>query len=335
MVENVLNARVQHAVIGTGDGDTSTDSTPKKGEIVFNSTLDNFRVGNGTDAYSLLSDIVKKYNLTLNGTIEGDTGGTSLGTLYAPTSNGNDGQVLKANGSGAPTWNTLNLGDLNGWPIITAQDYGKILIVTQQGNLEWTSYYNYSFAINNNVDPVNRITITKSAGGQSVSTYLLPKLYYKNSATDSGTGTATDIRLYAGDNITLTNVDESVTPGESVRSGVKIDANVTTIPKATTASLGGIKLKSNTTIPSVNSPISSGNAYPIQLTSEGVAGVVFSTTELVSILNQLVDEARNNPSLRTQLASFFTGLTNITEQVFKDAMGAAFNTILSWYRTQS
>lgn len=243
----------------------------------------------------------KTYKLTLNGTTNGDgNNGEDLGTLYAPTSKGTSGQYLKSTGNGAPAWSSLpeyNLGILAGTSV-----------------------------------PVNTIQLTKWQDTTNLGTWnVKPKLYYKNNSSDSGIGNSVDIRLYAGDNITFTAINETVAEGEAARSGVKIDANVTTIPKATTASLGGIKLKSSTTISSVNNPIS-GNAYPIQLTSDGVAGVVFSisTTELVEVLNQLVNEARNDQSLRIQLASFFVGLTNITEQTFKNAMGTAFNTILRW-----
>jgi len=60
------------------------------------------------------------YKLTLNGTTNGASGGTSLGSFYAPTSVGTDGYVLKSSGSGAPSWvaqSTLSVGDsakLNG-----------------------------------------------------------------------------------------------------------------------------------------------------------------------------------------------------------------------------
>lgn len=60
------------------------------------------------------------YKLTLNGTTNGASDGTSLGSFYAPTAVGTDGYVLKSSGSGAPSWvaqSTLSVGDstkLNG-----------------------------------------------------------------------------------------------------------------------------------------------------------------------------------------------------------------------------
>lgn len=45
------------------------------------------------------------YQLTVNGTAAGDTtSGTNLGSVYAPTSAGTEGQMLIANASGIPTW---------------------------------------------------------------------------------------------------------------------------------------------------------------------------------------------------------------------------------------
>lgn len=45
-----------------------------------------------------------KYALTLNGTSKGTTGGTDLGTFYAPTTAGTADYYLKSSGSGAPVW---------------------------------------------------------------------------------------------------------------------------------------------------------------------------------------------------------------------------------------
>lgn len=53
------------------------------------------------------SDSNNTYKLTLNGTTNGASGGTSLGTLYAPTTAGSQYQILQSNGSGAPSWVTL------------------------------------------------------------------------------------------------------------------------------------------------------------------------------------------------------------------------------------
>lgn len=53
------------------------------------------------------------YKLTLNGTTNGASGGTSIGSFYAPTAVGTDGYVLKSSGSGAPSWvaqSTLSVG---------------------------------------------------------------------------------------------------------------------------------------------------------------------------------------------------------------------------------
>lgn len=68
------------------------------------------------------TDTNTTYKLSLNGTVNGDNAGTSLGTLYAPTGGGTAGQVLLAGGNNtAPSWtnslyvssgNTFVAGDL-------------------------------------------------------------------------------------------------------------------------------------------------------------------------------------------------------------------------------
>lgn len=50
-----------------------------------------------------------QYYMTLNGSVTGTSGGTNLGTIYAPTAVGTSGQYLKSNGSGAPTWATITI----------------------------------------------------------------------------------------------------------------------------------------------------------------------------------------------------------------------------------
>ena len=51
--------------------------------------------------------------MSVNGNTSGDsTNGTSLGTIYAPTTVGTSGNVLKSSGSGAPSWGTLSPSDV-------------------------------------------------------------------------------------------------------------------------------------------------------------------------------------------------------------------------------
>lgn len=71
------------------------------------------------------------YQLTLNGTTNGDsTGGVDLGTLYAPTGAGTSGYILKSNGSGAPSWDTL----IN---IIGSKTEHYVLAGNSSGNVSW------------------------------------------------------------------------------------------------------------------------------------------------------------------------------------------------------
>ena len=106
MVENELNARLQHAVIN--EGDTTTNSKPKKGEIIFNSNLNNFRVGtDGNTPYSQLDNFIKTIAAAAGSDI-GDVGTPSVTISTSgdtttfifhelkgePGANGQDGQDL-------------------------------------------------------------------------------------------------------------------------------------------------------------------------------------------------------------------------------------------------
>lgn len=157
------------------------------------------------------------YKLTLNGTTKGDgDNGEDLGTLYAPTEIGTSGQYLRSTGNGAPAWSSLPEYRL------------RILGGTSA--------------------PVNRIQLYKLQGTSTLGTWSVdPKLYYKTNSSASGVGTTTDIRLYAGDNITLERVNETVTSDEEPRSGVKISANVPSadIPIASTGNPGKLKVSAD------------------------------------------------------------------------------------------
>lgn len=54
-IENRLNVRLQHAVIGDG---TTISSVPERGEVVFNSKLDNCKVGKGNLTYTQLPFLI-------------------------------------------------------------------------------------------------------------------------------------------------------------------------------------------------------------------------------------------------------------------------------------
>lgn len=74
MAENILNARLQHAVIG--EGSTTTSSIPKTGEIIFNSKLNNCKVGDGYHNYTALPFLIPEHKVlykipTTTNTLEG------------------------------------------------------------------------------------------------------------------------------------------------------------------------------------------------------------------------------------------------------------------------
>ena len=59
-IENNLKARLQHAVEYTENTVQypSDNSVPLKGEVIFSSGLDNFKVGDGQTLYSALTDFL-------------------------------------------------------------------------------------------------------------------------------------------------------------------------------------------------------------------------------------------------------------------------------------
>ena len=64
----------------------------------------------------LPTDADTKYKLSVNGTLNGDSTGTDLGSIYAPSTAGTSGQFLKSNGNGAPVWGdkpNYNYGEIN------------------------------------------------------------------------------------------------------------------------------------------------------------------------------------------------------------------------------
>lgn len=115
MGQNTLNIRLKPAI-----ENTSSTKVPLDGEIVFvkdasNTANNNIRIGNGSDAITSLSNFLTlssgggaTYQTTFNGDPYGDSGGTSLGSWYAPTASGTSGNMLKSNGNNsAPTWDSL------------------------------------------------------------------------------------------------------------------------------------------------------------------------------------------------------------------------------------
>ena len=98
------------------------------------------------------------YKLTLNGTTKG-SGSTNLGSIYAPTSAGTNGQYLKSNGTGAPTWVDLpdfscimigtpeNPNMLNNENVVTINNSLEI-----GGTLYLTNDYNNWVSISTEVD---------------------------------------------------------------------------------------------------------------------------------------------------------------------------------------
>ena len=69
-----------------------------------------FTIGKSVPSNAVFTDNNTKYKLTVNGSTNGDSGGTDLGTIYAPSGAGSSGQFLKSTGS-TPTWETVNINN--------------------------------------------------------------------------------------------------------------------------------------------------------------------------------------------------------------------------------
>lgn len=80
------------------------------------------------------------YKLTLNNTTNGASGGTSLGSFYAPTAGGASNKVLIGNGTtSAPTWSGFTLTGTAS----TAYDLATISSNASNGNTAYTNLSNY------------------------------------------------------------------------------------------------------------------------------------------------------------------------------------------------
>lgn len=131
MADNTLKARFKHAVLG---GTITTSSTPKKGEIIFNSTLTNFRVGNGSKAYSSLSDFLSWGNITGKPTTLSGYGITDAYIL--------NGTITLGSGEISPITG-INIGSTSYSPdegVITLPEYptvhnGSFTIKSKVGNV--------------------------------------------------------------------------------------------------------------------------------------------------------------------------------------------------------
>lgn len=145
MIENELNARLQHAVIG--EGSTATSSVPKKGEMIFNQTLTNFRVGDGINNYNSLSDFATTYKFKLNDnwttgsdTTNGldlsalGTGASATSGIFAPITGGTSAnQLLISQGSGSPFSATAPV-----WTNFTLPSSGTTKTLNYVGGTGWT-----------------------------------------------------------------------------------------------------------------------------------------------------------------------------------------------------
>lgn len=138
-----IKAKITHQTLGLYAGNTggtanASVSNPYILLVGGGSNKGNVRIsGSGSVSVASASGTITitgtdtKYKLSINGTVNGDSAGTSLGTVYAPTSAGTSGQILIANASGVPTWSDQsNISELG---TITVGTWNANVIGVQYG----------------------------------------------------------------------------------------------------------------------------------------------------------------------------------------------------------
>lgn len=101
MATNTLKTRIQHKNGLPAEWEQATNFVPLKGELIIynDATAPKIKIGDGSTLVGNLPFVGA--SITMNGAV------ASSPSFYAPTSAGTSGQVLKSNGSGAPSWITL------------------------------------------------------------------------------------------------------------------------------------------------------------------------------------------------------------------------------------
>ena len=101
MATNTLKTRIKHKNGSPSDWSQATNFVPLKGELIIynDATAPKIKVGDGSTLVENLPFVGA--SITMNGAI------ASSPSFYAPTGAGTAGQVLKSNGSGAPSWTGL------------------------------------------------------------------------------------------------------------------------------------------------------------------------------------------------------------------------------------
>ena len=115
-----VNTQITNAISGKQDSITVTANSSYRRFPLWNAN-GQITAYTGNDVYTVSQTI----NGSSNAGILRNNSSTALPTIYAPTSAGTSGNILKSNGSGAPSWVTpssLGLVSGNGVTTITVMD---------------------------------------------------------------------------------------------------------------------------------------------------------------------------------------------------------------------
>lgn len=150
--------------------------------------ISKIKVGNTIyDIKAATSGSDTTYKLSLNGTVNGDsTNGTSLGTIFAPTTAGTSGQILTSNGSGAPVWSQAPSSGMSSQDVLNAiynELYGS---TTKPSGASTVTTENLSTTLSGYLQAS---AISDWAKASTKPSYTYPEIGYTVNATSSAGGT--------------------------------------------------------------------------------------------------------------------------------------------------
>ena len=301
MIQNELDIRLKPAIEST-----SSTKVPLDGEVVFvkdtnNTANNNIRIGNGEDAIASLSNFLTlssgggaTYQTTLNGTLYGDSGGTPLGSWYAPTTAGSQYALLTSSGSGAPSWTlpTLASGQTTGLLKYTSgsgwllHNFPTFYATNSVGTSSWaTDLQDITFTSGTGINlgiATGNLTInvvgaprnTNGIGGINVGTEVNPSTiteatsgaYY---AVQTNSSNKAFVRVPSSGS--FPNIGQGLYLNTSTNT---LQLNLPVYPLGyATSDLGGIRTVGGIVSSGGYDVASSGTYYPVQTDNSGVAMV--------------------------------------------------------------
>lgn len=242
--------------------------------------------------------------LSLNGSSSTFNGSSAVSkSWYAPTTAGKEGQVLKSNGSGAPTWGDANVPDdktlelvdgkltLKGFSEATS---GQMPRVNEDGTgIEWYMPISERTVIPNVPSQSGTLTYTGSSKTPSWSNYDSSKMTLSvtpqvNAGTYTATFTPKEAYRWADGTIDPKTVNWTINKAAGSitlnKTSITLNKNTKTATfTVTRAGNGKISVSSNKTSVATVSPTSSTSTGTVTFTVTGVNNAVGDATITVSV----------------------------------------------------